>query len=179
MAESAEPTPGPNASESREAVQNVLEELETPPALAVGDITERVDYSRRTVHSRLKDLKEDPMVDLKSAKIGGSTAYWIPEPEGTTGSGGAGFAGAATAQVATFRSWVTPAFAISPALVAWLFVSFIPTWLLAVGAASWFAGVTPTRIKDRRFGRPEKTALLWSGVATASVGFVYILLAVV
>lgn len=76
MDEPAKTTPGPNESESRRAVMQVLREANVP-AMTSGMVSDEVDYSRRTVHSRLTDLQEDKLV--QSAKIGGATAYWIEE----------------------------------------------------------------------------------------------------
>lgn len=78
MVESAEPTPGPNTNESKQAVMRALRET-TKPALSAGDVAEEVDFSRRTVHSRLKELED--VGEVKSDKIGGNMAYWIPSPD--------------------------------------------------------------------------------------------------
>lgn len=87
MAESANASPGPDSAKSKHAVLTTLKEADVP-AMTAGDIADKVEFSRRTVHSRLKDLAASGRV--QSAKIGGSTAYWVEDttpPELATSGG--------------------------------------------------------------------------------------------
>lgn len=83
MADTSDPRPGPNTSESRNAVKSALLSTEKR-AMTAGMIAESVDFSRRTVHSRLKEL--EAAGEIASGKVGSATAYWIPEnPEPVQG----------------------------------------------------------------------------------------------
>lgn len=88
----AEPTPGPNKSESERAVFQVLKDVtgsppREPPVLTVGMVSDRVDFSRRTVHDRLNDLAEnDPNVNTH--QIGSAVAYWYSSDSANTGLNG-------------------------------------------------------------------------------------------
>lgn len=68
-------TPGPNSSESRRAVLAALEDAKEP-ALTTGMVADRVEFSRKTVHTRLNELATK--TEVESSKIGGATAYWLP-----------------------------------------------------------------------------------------------------
>lgn len=69
-------TPGPDEEDSREAVLRALEEADVP-ALTIGMVEERTDYSSRTAYNRLEELAEEG--EVETAKIGNGSAYWIPD----------------------------------------------------------------------------------------------------
>lgn len=79
MSKTVNPKPGPNASESRKAVLEVLDEVDEPPCLSAGDVAKQVDFSRRTVNSRLNDLEEEGTI--KAGEVAGSPVYWIDNVE--------------------------------------------------------------------------------------------------
>lgn len=84
MAGVPEPKPGPNKDKSRTAVMETIEDA-SEPCLSVGMVADRVKFSRRTVHTRLKELEDEGQ--LTSAEIGGSNAYWISETDPETDGG--------------------------------------------------------------------------------------------
>jgi hypothetical protein len=86
MAESATPKPGPNPSDSKEAVLQALHQSDLP-AMTAGDVESEIDYSRKTATSRLQELADEEKIE--SGTIGGNTAYWAREPQPTAdGHGG-------------------------------------------------------------------------------------------
>lgn len=80
---------GQDTSKSQQEVIQALETVidrKVAPVAALGEVTEESDYSRQTVHDRLKDAVEASPGDqsgidndVRSAKVGGSKVYWINE----------------------------------------------------------------------------------------------------
>lgn len=84
MAERVEPRPGPDKKDSRQAVLETIAAADEP-CLSVGMVADRVEFSRQTCHTRLRELEAEGR--LASTTIGGSNAYWITEPEAKTDGG--------------------------------------------------------------------------------------------